>query len=312
MPSKITIKDRKMFPSSIGLGFYAYNSNLVLNFLMQLKIKNYINNTYFYIDFLDDINGNLYIGELPHIIYPNKYKFEDFDKIYTNLDNILYEWSFKADLIYNYEKEKSLNDSIDYIYKQNSKLVFDLNLNGIILNKDYFQIFNQTFFYYYFKNNICKINRVDYISSISCDKDKVDIKKFKNMYFYQKDFNYTFHLDYNDLFMIKNNILFFNIFFDENGFSHLLNVGKIFLKKYMLVFDYDQKIIGLYKNKEESGLNIKEKKYYIYILILVMLLIILLLIFIFIKYLIKKPERKIRKNELDDDFDYSIQGNNDA
>ena len=80
----------------------------------------------------------------------------------------------------------------------------------------------------------------------------------------------------------------------------------------MLVFDYDQKIIGLYKNKEESGLNIKEKKYYIYILILVMLLIILLLIFIFIKYLIKKPERKIRKNELDDDFDYSIQGNNDA
>ena len=311
MPSKITIKNRKMFPSSIGLGFYAYNSNHQLNFLMQLKIKNYINNTFFYIDFLDNINGNLYIGELPHIIYPNKYNFDDFDKIYTNIDNILDEWSFRADFIYNYEKDKDNNDTIDYIYKKNAKLVFDLNLNGIILDMNYFQFFNKTFFYQYFKTNICEIKRVDYISYIICDKDKVDIKKFKSIYFYQKDFNYTFNINYNDLFMIINNILLFNIFFDENGFSHVLNIGKIFLKKYMLVFDYDQKIIGFYKNKEESGLKIKEKKdyIYIYILIFVMILIFALLVVVLIKYLIKKPGRKIRKNELDDDFDYSIQKN---
>ena len=51
IPSKKTIKNRKMFPSSIGLGFYAYNSNYQLNFLMQLKIKNYINNTFFFLNF---------------------------------------------------------------------------------------------------------------------------------------------------------------------------------------------------------------------------------------------------------------------
>ena len=113
--------------------------------------------------------------------------------------------------------DKNTNDSIDYIYKKNSKLVFDLNLNGIILDMNYFQILNKTFFYEYFKNNICKINRVDYISYIICVKDKVDIKKFKNIYFYQKDYNYIFSLNYNDLFINKNNILFFNIYFDENG-----------------------------------------------------------------------------------------------
>ena len=82
----------------------------------------------------------------------------------------------------------------------------------------------------------------------------------------------------------------------------------------MLVFDYEQKTIGFYKNREEIGLKIKEKKDYSYILILVMILVILLfilLVVILIKNLNKKHGRKIRKNELDDDFDYEIQKNED-
>ena len=107
-------------------------------------------------------------------------------------------------------------------------MVFDLNLNGIILDMNYFQIFNITFFNEYFKNKICQTKKIEYITFIYCEKEKVNIKNFKNIYFYQNYLNYTFHLDYNDLFFVYNNTLIFNIFFDENGFSHLFNIGKIF------------------------------------------------------------------------------------
>ena len=318
MPSKLTIKNRKMFSSSIGLGFYAYNSNHQLNFLYQLYLKNILNNTYFYFDFLDNTKGNLYIGELPHIINPNKYNIDNFDKIYTNIDNVLDEWSFRCDFIYNFKVDQNYTNSssFDYIYKKNSKLVFDLNLNGIILDMTYFQIFNLTFFNEYFKKNICKIKRSESVKYIYCEKYKVNINKFKNIYFYQKDFNYTFYLDYNDLFLIDNNILFFNIFFDENGFSHLLHMGKIFFKKYLLVFNYDNKTIGFYKNKEESGLIIEERNQisstiYKIVVISIMIIIIIGLLIIMFKCLNKKTGRKARKNEIDEEFDYTIQNNDE-
>ena len=256
------------------------------------------------------------MGELPHIINPNKYNYDNFDRIYTKLDNILDEWTFGCDFIYNFKKDKNYSDTnvTDYIYKKKAKIVFDLNLNGIILDMGYFQIFNITFFYEYFKNKICQTKKKEYLTYIYCEKEKVNIKKFKNIYFYQNNFNYTFYLDYNDLFFVYNSTLFFNIFFDENGFSHLLNIGKIFLKKYLLVFNYDNKMIGFYKNKEEIGLIIEEKKelfskVFKIVAIVILILIILGLIIILIKCLYKKNGRKPRKNELDEEFDYSIQNN---
>jgi hypothetical protein len=105
MPSTISILNRKMFPSSIGLGFYAYNSNTKLNFLIQLNEKGILNNSYFFFDFEDDFSGKLYLGVLPHDIYPKKYSEDNFYKLYTNIDNVLDEWSFKGLLTYNYNKE---------------------------------------------------------------------------------------------------------------------------------------------------------------------------------------------------------------
>ena len=310
MPTKYTILNRKMFPSSIGLGFYAYNSNQQLNFLMQLCMKNIINESYFFVDFDDDINGNLYIGDLPHLINRDKYTFDKYTPIYTNIDNILYEWSFRCDCTYNYVREK--NNSDDSINKKNMKLVLDLNLNGMILAISYFHIFNQTFFSEYLNNKICFMKKDDSLSYIYCDKDKVNIKKFKDIYFYQKDINYTFHFDYKDLFIIKNDILFFNIFFDENDFTHLANIGKIFFVKYLLVFNYDKKMIGFYtKNTDENSFISMDNSYIKIILIIFMVLLAIILVVILIKYLNKKSGRKIRKNELDEDYDYSIQNNDE-
>ena len=311
MPSTISILNRKMFPSSIGLGFYAYNSNTKLNFLIQLNEKGILNNSYFFFDFKDDFSGKLYLGVLPHDIYPKKYSEDNFYKLYTNIDNVLAEWSFKGLLTYNYNKEEN-NYSI---YKNKVKVVLDLNLNGLIMDYIYFNVFNRTFFHEYLKNDICKIKHKDYYY-IYCEKDKIDITKFKTIYYYQKDFNYTFSFDYNDLFITKKNYIIFNIFFEDNGFTLLIYGGKIFLRKYLFAFNYEQKMIGFYlESREEKGL-IPENKNNSSEILLIFLLIFIFLLFLFLiilllKYCCGNKGRKIRKNELDDSYDYSIQKNDD-
>ena len=311
MPSELSIKDRKMFPSSIGLGFYAYNSNSKLNFLTQLKLKGVLNNTFFFFNFINDYSGNLYLGQMPHEIYPQKYLKDNYYRIYTNINNVLDEWSFRGDLIYNYDaNENNVNDSI---YRKNMKIVLDLNLNGLILDYSYFHIFNKTYFNEYFTNDICSIKKEEYYY-IYCQKDKININNFKTIYFYQNEFNFTFSFDYKDLFIIKSNYYIFNIFFDENGFGHILNAGKILLKKYLFTFDYEQKMIGLYlENNEKKGLIIEDNNNYKKIILISILsfvvLFLLVFIFIFIKYCLGNKGRKLRKNELDENYDYSIQKN---
>ena len=312
MPSMHYITNRKMFPSSIGLGFYAYNSNSKLNFLTQLNLRGILNNTNFFIYFEEDFLGKLYLGVLPHDIFPEKYLKDNCYKVYTNVDNIMDEWSFKGDLIYNFNnKENNTNNSI---YKKNMKLVLDLNINGFILDYSYFEIFNKTYFHDYLKDDICKIKSDEYYY-IYCEKGKININKFKTIYFYQKDFNFTFNFDYKDLFIIKSDYIIFNIFFDKNGFTHLLKAGKILFRKYLLAFNYEQKMIGFYLgNSDKKGFNITDKKnneiILLYVLIFVGVLFIALLI-ILIKYCCGNKGRKARKNELDDNYDYSIQNNDE-
>ena len=312
MPSEYTIKNRKMFPSSIGLGFYAYNSNSSFNFLTQLKLKKILNNTQFFFEFDDDFSGKLYLGIMPHELYPEKYCDDNLYKVYTNIDNLLDEWCFRGHLLYNYnENENNPNISIN---RKNMKLELDLNLNGLILGYSYFSIFNQTFFHEYLNNGICKM-KLDEYHYIYCEKDKININNFKTIFFYQKDFNFTFKFDYNDLFIIKDNYYIFNIFFDANDFTFLLVAGKIFLRKYLLAFDYEQKMIGFYLEKSENkGLDLKDNNNNNQLIIIICALIFVcivltILIVIFIKYCYGNKSRKPRKNEIDESYDYSIQNN---
>ena len=313
MPSVYADKRRKMFPSSIGLGFYAYNSNSKLNFLNQLKLKHILNNTQFFFQFDDDFSGKLYLGLMPHELYPKKYCIDNLYKVYTNIGNLLDEWSFRGDLLYNYNENENISNST--INKKNMKLELDLNLNGLILGYSYFSIFNKTFFSEYINNGVCKMKLGEYYY-IYCEKDKININNFKTIFFYQKDFNFTFKFDYNDLFIIKNNYYIFNIFFDVNDFTLVLIAGKIFFRKYLLAFDYEQKMIGFYVEKSESkGLDLKENnnnnnQLIIIICILIFTCIVLLfLIVIFIKYCCGNKGRKPRKNEIEESYDYSIQNN---
>ena len=154
-------------------------------------------------------------------------------------------------------------------------------------------------------------------------KKEVDISKIHNIYFFNKDIDFTFELTYKDLIYYNENdeyiyiLINFLIDNDEEYYDEFWILGEPIFKKYQFVFNKNSKRIGIYtkfddkENKENLNNQswIKKNKWY---LILIMLLIISILglgtiIFIFLR---NKPKRKAKANELDDEFDYSSNGNN--
>ena len=116
-----------------------------------------------------------------------------------------------------------------------------------------------------------------------------------------KDISLEFTFTYKDLFIKKDNEYIFGIVFDENKDNNDATwiLGKIFMKKYSLVYDLDKKIIGTYiGNKKEE-----EDKNPINLTLLILLIalgILVIGLIIFIIFYMKKP-RKNRAAELNDD-----------
>ena len=140
-------------------------------------------------------------------------------------------------------------------------------------------------------------------------KNNINIKSMKKIQFFNKDYNYTFELNPNELFIKNNNYYFFLIYFDH-FFTNNWILGKPFLKKYQLTFDMDGRTIGFYTNINKNGKDIydniydkKTSKFTTIALIFCILIIIGLVAFIFF-YLRKRQLKKRNANELDDDFSY--------
>ena len=85
--------------------------------------------------------------------------------------------------------------------------------------------------------------------------------------------------------------------------------GELFLKKYQLVFNHDNKNLSFYKNLGEkidnntpdnNSNNFNYTALYIILLVLILAGVIVILIVV----ILKKGKRKYRANELDDNFEY--------
>ena len=92
---------------------------------------------------------------------------------------------------------------------------------------------------------------------------------------------------------------------DINSFR----IGEIFLKKYNLVFNHDNKMIGFYSNKNENKIEnnnlIKDKIKSNFSLTNILLIIILLcILFLGLFFFKRRLNRKIRANELEDKYSY--------
>ena len=179
------------------------------------------------------------------------------------------------------------------------------------------------------ENKKCKLNEIKYdkytYDIINCDTKlftEYDIKDFPIINFYSQDFHFTFELTYNDLFEIRNNDIFFLILKNKNSFEQdLWKMGKIFLNKYHFSFNQDSKTINLHlkynKNKIEGKVNATDKNKnhfqfnpnYIWIFICIICLIVG--IYLGSRFIIKS--RKLRANELKDEYEYkeSKENNNE-
>ena len=96
------------------------------------------------------------------------------------------------------------------------------------------------------------------------------------------------------------------ICFSKMGYSTNWNLGNIFLKRNMIVFDMDRKIMGFYnKNIEPNNHTNNKKKILLLVIIIIIavLVIIGLVAFIIITFIYQKRPKKAY--ELDENYDYS-------
>jgi len=300
-----------------------------LNLIRQLKRKNITKNYIWFIDynansmnndiltisdFYNDINLN--IGVEPHEIYPNLYEENNLKLINAKSYNGNINWGLYFNKIYYYQNNESkdkilfeLSNDIKNITKLENYLIADIKHDLIFINspKIFFDSINKNFFNNLLEENKCYI-RGNLYKYIYCDNKK-EIEEyiennFKDIYFKNQELNYEFVLRYQDLFIKSNDKILFLIISSNESKKWIFGIP--FLKKYLLTYDYDHKVIGFYKQKGIKYL-IKEDNFKNNI-IKIILVLLLLLIFGTLGFLISKHiygyNRKKRLNEIQENYHY--------
>ena len=269
---------------------------LQVNLINQLKKNNDIN-SYGFSFYFENNNYYLILGAYPNE-YNSNYNIEDFLKIQIQIEGYNINWRIKTDkIIYN---NKTLSN-----YKVIS---LEPSIKTIIGTKSYYLNVTNDFFNEYLNFNKCKSKIIngnildengEYLF-FYCDSD-IDIKKFKSISFVFNGFNYQ--LSYKELFESFENEIYFLVGFkyEDNNISDKQNwiMGEPFFSKNILVFDQNNKIIGIYtKTKKRISFS------FIFLIFIIFILIVIIISLIFYFYRYIRSHRKIRANELDDNFEY--------
>ena len=284
--------------------YYGYD-----NFIKILKKHSKIDSYSWFIHYYDKpykINDNEYYDGAIIIDIFNQKFFNDFpylknDNDYNTVNVRDYEailaWTFPFDKIF-----YTINDTKIEINNKEGGLAFETDF--VLCPEGYFKSIKIKYFDYYFKNNICFLQKGRY-HYIYCDKNSFsnNIKNFPVLFFRSNGLNRTFTLDGDDLFKEFNNYYIFMIIFKEYSYKYW-TLGKIFMKKYKFYFDSDKKIIGCFdiNNQVKEGtnliINVFDKiKWYLFI-------IIAIIIGFLIGKKIRDKSRKLRANELEDNYEY--------
>ena len=284
----------------IGLKIPKYNSEVSSqSLILQLKKLRVINNHCFFILYNDDINinnkneeGKLIIGDYPDKYDYNKYKHYQLKTIYSlDLENN-YNWHLRFNSIYFMIKDKKIS-------LNNYDIIIDISSELIFSPEDYI---NKTY-NYFFKDKInkglCEKILEENIQYFSCNSLEV-IQNFPTLYLKHSFLLYTFELNYNDLFKkIKNKYIF--LICNNKEFNNVWKIGKPLLKKYLFLFNYDEKIIGFYNPLiDKNGILIENKKDFNFYKIVIFFLILIIFAFILFFIISKRIYKKGIKNKIFD------------
>ena len=268
-------EDFENFYTYAGLqNFYVENRNKKIdksNFLYQLKSLGLIDYISFSINQTTEEEGFININLEPYEFEPNLYSDNKKYKYTTNIRGVEsriinkstgeYLWSLEIVSVYYKNKDnKVITLYIDHFDMNEDQYAVLLNpAYGLIKGPYEFKTaIEKDFFSYFMKNNICTSSKVRKLYFYSCDakyKDKLK-KQFPSIKFNHQEINYTYVLDFEDLFIEKNGILYFLICYDrtiygDDKFAQISEwvLGKPFLKKYQFSFDVEKNKINFYINK---------------------------------------------------------------
>ena len=288
--------------------YYSYE-DYDINIMGQLYRKKLINSYEWFIEYNQENNAKLIIGVSPYNYDNKKYSFNNSRSIKgVYFPGNYYYWNIEFSQIYFLLNNK--RELLDY-----RKASLEPSFNYIKAPFDYFQFINETFFENLIKNNKCFIKDIrkntNIYSLYYCNNNEEIKKEIKNKFvdinLLQRFLDKEFVLNYNDLFMEKNNKIYFLIIYDNIIRSNWI-LGKPFLKKYFFSFNYDDKILTFYETEnKENTLDNNAENYKTFILILV--IIILVAIFALLGFLLAKFIYKYKKRiatELSDEDDEAI------
>ena len=329
--------------SEIGLN--TKNNNIFddINFIEQLKSMKIISKRIWSLEYKNPSQGLIVFGLEPHIYAPNKYYYSNYKIIYVNLNNKKENfWSFNFDDIYINNKSNRLMDKEAELLIEHGLIIgteeFRITIEKIYFNK---LIEESICFKDYVELNLGEINK-EYII-YSFNKTKLERKElyFPDIYFHHKQFEFTFKLGKYLLFQTLNERIYFMIIFEKNNQNKIWKLGEPFIYNYTFVFNIEQKAIGFYnpllpkiansnydlnsieeeindnKKKEKDLIDVNDSKHknnnnkfsqvsnYIKN-IMIIIILILILIYILEKFFMK---RKLRANELIDNYEYLVNKN---
>lgn len=304
----------------LGLGLFDNTEDINKSFLKILKNEGIIKEFYWYFLYnsWNDSNGKLIIGSLPHEDFPDIYSKDDL--IYTYIPIEEYSFSINYYKIgFNEIYSNSMNNYFKInLFNINCELSFDSNL--IIAPREFETEIRKKFMKNYQINEKCfkdSIQQNNYFTDLIfyfCDKNiKNELYDFLPFIkFISKDLNYTFEISKEELFKIEGDYIYLNILFDYGKKYWIL--GKPFSLKYQFIFDQDSKKIGFYRNSHQKIYINKNNKASYDKVIQIFLIIFFSFCLIFIGFYLGKKiyqmKRKIRANELDDNYEYINENNN--
>ena len=278
--------------------FYEYE-----NFVTILKQKGIINSYSWYIHYFEnkknDFDGAIIFDIFNPTFFsdfPFLQKLDDYNTINVKDIEAVLSWTFEFDKVY-----YNSNDTQIDLQVVNAGFAFETDF--IHCSQIYFDSIKKYFFDSLLTNKICFLIE-DRYSYIYCEKQSFEKykKDFPSLHFISFALNRTYVLNSDELFKDCGNYYFFMIIKPKYSFK-VWTLGKIFMRKNNFYFDGYKKIIGYFDTvKEEEGKSpfisfLNKIKWYIFIIIGIVL-------GIFIGKKIREKTRKLRANELEDNYEY--------
>ena len=294
---------------------YSLYNNLLENKYIENNIwfisyfNDYIEQDNTNTDVIKKDEGIIIYGENPLHFYKDKYNSSYV--LNTNGINRNYDYRNYWSIVFNEIRLKSLDGNIDSLLGNDIQGVINHNYKVIIGSEQYMNSIEEHFFWKFMSKDQChkKLNGKFYY--YSCKSKLVDLtlieQTFPNIYFKQVDLNYVFELNAKDLFAVRGDEIFFLVVFNKNNPTNSFLLGSIFLKKYMFCFDNNNNQISFFRENDKNiTKSVVILHWYNSVGTIIFLIVLFLIIGVLGFYYGRKLyfKRKIRANELEDEFEY--------